>query len=403
MLKAYIFSTPLTDLIMREPKCPYFALPDTGFRDKCGGCVTQHIPYEVQLDNKKKRLAHAVKFDDLPAGRQGVQVFSGDEFAYRNRMDMVFTEEGIGFRQKKSWRWRVDIKQCAISNNRLNELMTEVREHFADADDFEPKEHTGTYRYAVIRTPQNDSSISFVLNKDSSKCGQAVERIKEFAEKTSANNILVTYMPAKTDMSYGEDFIVIKGSDMLTEILMDRTFHYSAQGFFQNNHAMAEKMHRYTHEILKSYDAKSKYGHLLDLYGGVGTFGIINADLFKSVTTVESFEGCVEAAKANIELNKAKNVEAVCLDAMQLKKLTLPTPLYVVTDPPRCGMHPKTIEQLNKIKPEVIIYISCNVKQLEKDVPKFLKHYKLKSAAMFDLFPQTNHMESVVELTKKEG
>jgi len=379
---------------MREPKCPYFALPDTGFRDKCGGCVTQHIPYELQLENKKNRAAQVTGFDD-------VQIFSGNEFFYRNRMDMVFTEEGIGFRQKKSWRWRVDIKECAISNERLNELIKEVRDEFAEADDFEPKEHTGTYRYAVIRTPQNDSCISFVLNKDSSKCGEAVEKIKAFAARSSANNVLITYMPARTDMSYGEEFIVIKGTDMLEEELMGKKFHYSAQGFFQNNHVMAEEMHKFVNEKLKTRSSKLKADcHLLDLYGGVGTFGIINADLFKTVKTVESFEGCTVAAKANIKLNGTDNVEAICMDAAQLKKLALSSPLYVVTDPPRSGMHPKTIEQLVKIKPEVIIYISCNIKQLEKDLPKFKKHYKLKSVAVFDLFPQTNHMETVVELKR---
>jgi 23S rRNA (uracil1939-C5)-methyltransferase len=381
--------------MIREPKCPYFALPDTGFRGKCGGCSTQHIPYEIQLENKKKRASQVTGFED-------VQVFSGEEWFYRNRMDMVFTEKGIGFRQKKSWRWRIDIPKCAISNPRLNELIREVWETFGDADDFDPKEHTGTYRYAVIRTPQKDSCISFVLNKDSSKCGQAVERIKDFSKKTSANNILVTYMPAKTDQSIGEDFIVIKGSDMLEEALMGKIFHYSAQGFFQNNHAMAEEMHKYVHNLLKIEAQKSKFEfgvHLLDLYGGVGTFGIINAELFKTVKTVEDFEGCTRAAEENIKLNKAENVEAINLDAAQLKKLSLPSPLFVVTDPPRSGMHPKTIEQLIKVKPEQIIYISCNIKQLEKDLPKFKKHYQLKSVAVFDLFPQTNHMETVVELT----
>ncbi len=186
---------------------------------------------------------------------------------------------------------------------------------------------------------------------------------------------------------------------MLEETLMGRTFKYSAQGFFQNNHQMAEEMHKYVHDLLRSY--KTGVAHLLDLYGGVGTFGIINTDLFKSVQTVESFKGCTEAAKANIELNGVSNIEAVNLDAAQLKKLKIPSgSLYTVTDPPRSGMHPKTIEQLVKLKPELIIYISCNIKQLEKDMPKFKKHYTLKSAAIFDLFPQTNHMETVVELIK---
>jgi len=153
----------------------------------------------------------------------------------------------------------------------------------------------------------------------------------------------------------------------------------------------------------RSPDGKTNcnsYCNLLDLYGGVGTFGIINSDLFKTVKTVESFEGCVDAAKANIELNGVKNTEAILLDAMHLKKLDLQSPLFVITDPPRSGMHQKTIEQLIVLKPKLIIYISCSIQQLEKELPKFLKHYKLKSAAIFDLFPQTNHMETVVELVR---
>jgi len=398
---------------MREPKCPYFG--------KCGGCATQHIPYAVQLENKKKRLAHGIKFDEI-------QVFSGEEFWYRNRMDMAFNAKGIGFREKGSWQKFVDVKQCVISNKRLNELVTEVREFFEGVDNFNPKDHTGTYRYAVIRTPQNDSSISFVLNQDSAKTGEAVEKVKAFAGKTSAKHILVTYKPAKTDQSIGDDYIVIKGSDTLTETLLGKTFTYSIQGFFQNNHAMAEKMHEYVRNLLKTYCGSNSgsngagqrsnvkgqmparrsqgvggsnvKGHLLDLYAGVGTFGIINADLFKSVTIVESFAGCIEAAQVNIAKNNVKNVEAIVMDAKQLRKINLSKPLYVVTDPPRAGMHPKTIKQLNELRPERIIYISCNVKQLEKDLPKFLKNYELKSAALFDLFPQTNHMESVVELVK---
>ena len=160
---------------------------------------------------------------------------------------------------------------------------------------------------------------------------------------------------------------------------------------------MAEKMLEYVHALLGKHDTKQ--AALLDLYGGVGTFGIILADLFQSVTTVESVPSCVKAAEKNIAENKVPNVKATLLDAMQLKKLTLQKPLFVVTDPPRSGMHPKTIQQLNVLQPEVIIYVSCNIQQLAKDLPKF-KNYQIKSAALFDLFPQTPHVEAIVELVK---
>ena len=87
------------------------------------------------------------------------------------------------------------------------------------------------------------------------------------------------------------------------------------------------------------------------------------------------------------------------LSGGQIGRLKFTSPLYVITDPPRVGMEQKAIAELHKLKPEVIIYISCSVEQLQKDLAKF-KGYVLKSAALFDLFPQTNHMEAVVELVR---
>ena len=392
----------------RTPACPYFADPNNPKEGcaSCGGCAAQHIVYDVQLENKKKRLEQAMmhaypnlKMEKLYGG--GIQTFSDKEWHYRNRMDMVFTSEGLGFREKGKWWKTLPVTSCSISNKAINDLIEEINEFFGpDFDSFNVKSHEGTYKYAVIRTPQNDSSVSIVLNKNSERIDEAVAKVKAFAEKTTAKNVLITYIKAKSSQSIGEEFEVVKGSDMLEETIMGKVLHYSAQGFFQNNSIMAERMHQYVHNLLKDYD-RPPYAHLLDLYGGVGAFGLVNADLFYKVTSVESFEGCTTAAKANIECNKVSNMEAICMDAKRLKQVSLPQKdLYIITDPPRSGMCEETIIQLKKLAPEVMIYISCNIEQLEKDLPKF-KDYKIKSSAVFDLFPQTNHMESVVEMVKK--
>ena len=382
---------------MATPICPYFGT--------CGGCTSQHLNYAVQLENKKKQLVTAIGFGN-------VAVFSDKEYGYRNRMDFIFHQNGLGFRQKGKWFLIVDIEHCPISDERINILLKEVRTYFKDADTFNIKKHTGTFRYAVIRVADNETSISFVLNEDSTTSGKAIDKIKEFANKSTAGNIIVTYNPAESDVSISEEYFVVKGKDVLEATYLGKTFEYSIQGFFQNNHVMAEKMQKYVNELLKEYaqndkekeeengGAKTINAHLLDLYGGVGTFGIINAELFKSVTIIENVQQCIDAANKNIEKNKITNAKAIVLDAMHLKKLSFPKPLFVITDPPRSGMHPKTIEHLNALEPEIIVYVSCNVQQLAKDVLKF-KNYTIKSAALFDLFPQTNHSEAVVELALK--
>jgi 23S rRNA (uracil-5-)-methyltransferase RumA len=364
-------------------KCAYFG--------KCGGCSLQHIDYSLQLENKKKALFSATKFP-------GIEVFSGAEYGYRNRMDFIFHPNGVGFRQKGNWGHIIDIDNCLISDDRLNELLSEVRNFFKNTDYFDIHKQSGTFRYAVIRTPRNDSSISFVLNQKSMRLADAIEKVKEFASKTTVNNILVTYVEPKNDSSVSSDFFAVKGKDMLSEEILGKRFEYSVQGFFQNNSIMAEKMQEYVNGLLKGYDTSDVC--LLDLYAGVGTFGIINSSLFKHTVIIESFKECIDAAKKNILINNVANAEAILLDAKNLKKIELKKPLFVITDPPRSGMDLKTIQRLNELMPEVIVYISCNVEQLSKDIPKF-KEYKIKSAALFDLFPQTNHSEAVVELVKK--
>ena len=353
---------------------------------KCGGCSAQHIPYKQQLDNKKKVLEGITNTK--------VEVFSSCPYSYRNRMDLIFHQGGLGFREKGKW-WKViDLKNCAIANEKLNQLMQEVLDFFQDPDYFDLKRQTGTLRYAVIRTPTKTSSISFVLNANSTKIAEAVEKIKEFAQQTSAENILVTYVPKKTDMSTSLDYFVVKGTDHLKETFLEKEFEFHAQGFFQNNTSMAGEMQKYINKILKQYDTKKSY--LLDLYGGVGTFGIINSDLFSKVTIVEFSKEAIDSAKVNIKNNNITNAEALVLDAKQIKKLQI-EPDFIITDPPRSGMHNNTIEYINAIKPKLIIYISCNPQQLKKELPRF-KDYTINSAAIFDLFPQTPHSEAIVEL-----
>jgi len=313
-------------------------------------------------------------------------------------MDFIFHPRGLGFRKKGDWRSIVDVPTCPISNPAINALLAELRNAFTDVDAFDPKRHTGTFRYAVIRAPPGDSSVSFVLNADSMKLGEAIDRIKAYAQVSTANNIVVTRVPAQTDVSIAEDFFVVKGKDKLEESFLGKKFHYGVQGFFQNNHTMAESMQRYVRDVLTSYANPST--HLFDLYGGVGTFGIVNADQFKRVTIVEGYAPAITCADENVRLNGITNGMAQVLDDSKFKRLEFPMDSVVVTDPPRSGMHPKAIEALNAALPKVIVYISCNIEQLARDVPKFSK-YIVKSAALFDLFPHTPHCEGVAVFERK--
>lgn len=368
----------------RTPACPHFGI--------CGGCSFQHIEYTQQLENKRRILSDLL-------GTTEFQVVSGEEFSYRNRVDLIFHQDGIGFREKGKWWQGVDVEICAISNQGINDLLKEIRQHFSDTtNNFDLKKKTGTLRYAVIRATKLDSSICFVLNKDSSRLQDAVDKIYDFLPISSCENILIAYIDSKSGASVSENFEVVKGSKFLKEQYLGKTFYFDAQGFLQTNSEMAEQLQTYCHNLIKGLDLK--HHHLLDLYGGVGTFGALNANLFDSVLTIECVASCIECANENIRTNDIHNMKAQVLDAKRLKQVSLPSPLFVINDPPRSGMNPKTITTLNSLEPEYILYISCNPKQLSIDLAKFPK-YEVKDVALFDLFPQTPHMEVTCLLQRK--
>ncbi|HIH10882.1 TPA: 23S rRNA (uracil(1939)-C(5))-methyltransferase RlmD [Candidatus Woesearchaeota archaeon] len=370
---------------MSIPLCPYF--------NHCGGCTTQHLDYSVQIENKSKELKRIT-------GCSEIEVFTGPEYHYRSRMDFVFHHRGLGLRSKGINSSVVDVKECVISNPAINVILTELRVFFNDVDAFDLRKKQGTFRTVVVRvTSLGESFVSFVLNEDSPRLAEAMETIQRFVTATSVLNVLVAYVPATLDGNVSEEYVVLKGSDFIQECYLGKTFWYSVQGFFQNNYVVAGKMQEYCRTLFQGKETFS--AHLLDLYGGVGTFGIINADLFKSVIIVESVPSCIIAAKRNCVENEIKNVNCVLLDAKNLRKLTFPSSLYVITDPPRSGMDQRTIQQLMILRPKVIVYISCNLQQFAKDLLK-LKQYSVQSVALFDLFPQTNHSEAVVELVLRE-
>ncbi len=368
---------------MTEPLCPYFG--------NCGGCAHQDMGHTEQLESKKVVLAEVI-------GTENIQVFSGQPYQYRNRMDFAFHSQGLGLREKGAFDRFVDIEQCAISNPELNTLLTEVREAFEGVFYFDVRRRFGAFCYAVIRTPPGDSSISIVLNKKDKKLDRALERIREYAEVTTAQNLVVTYVPHNRNVSVSEEYEVIKGRDMLSGEYLGRKFLFPMQGFFQVNQEIASQVHEYVSGVLSGYDTNR--AHMLDLYGGVGSFAILNASLFDNVTILENYAPAVRAAEQNIAANAVSNVTTVCQDARYLDQLALPRPLLIVLDPPRSGVHPKTLKHLSGMDCDSLLYVSCNPKHLRNDLAE-LDRFQVRSAALFDMFPQTPHMESVIELVPR--
>jgi 23S rRNA (uracil-5-)-methyltransferase RumA len=374
-----------TPLRMVEPRCPYFGT--------CGGCQNQHVAYEQQLANKRNRLASLLKSHYTGT----IGVYHGEPYEYRNRMDFI-TSHVIGFRQVDPKKL-IDVEACPISEPRLNQLLAEVRKWLSTEhlERYDPKRKTGVLKYAVVRVA-TDTLISFMLNEDSPKLTQHVDAIKRFSERTSAQNVVIAYTPVGADESVSLESFAVKGNDYLTATFCGKTLTFHSQGFFQNNTVVAQQMVERTKELLEQYNLHSHV--VVDAYGGVGTFGIVLAPHCKAVISVESYPPGTEHCEQNIRLNNIPNMTAVNEDAGNLRKLDIPADALYVLDPPRSGLGEKMVKYLLERKPRVLVYVSCNPDQLAKELVLLAKHYTVRSADLFDMFPQTNHIEAVVLLER---
>lgn len=371
-----------------DAKCRYFG--------NCGGCTLQHVPYDVQAGQKRTRVESLLRRVGVVCP---VDIVSGSQFGYRDRMDFIFHEKGIGLRKRNDWKTIVDIEECLIASDRINGLLKEVRDWCRKSSPriFDIRKQNGCCKYAVIRSSlyKKGSSVSFVVNEEYVRLQEERDRIRAFADVSSAENVVLTFVGRQSDVSVGERYEIIKGNPFLEEDLLGCTLKHSIQGFFQNNPAMTKEMIAYVYDLFEIYDRKGV--SLIDLFGGVGTFGVCLAILFEDVLIVESFAESVQLTEENLKVNSMKG-KAVCIDAAKIRKIQTPESAFMLVDPPRSGMDRKVLDWLVDKRPKVLVYVSCNPVALAKDLTVLLKSYRVESVRVFDLFPQTEHCEVVVEL-----
>jgi 23S rRNA (uracil-5-)-methyltransferase RumA len=334
-----------------------------------------------------------------------IKVYFKDEYAYRNRMDFPIFSEGLGQRMKGRFDKLVHFERCYISNPGINAVFDEVQAWLEKEknrlDIFDVVKRHGTFRYATIRSGffSGESSVTFIFNADSQAIDPQKQYLKEFAEKAAVKNVLLGFVRYNTDQSVVNEAEVIKGSDTIAEKLGPLTYNFHTQGFFQSNSAVFMDIIRWIKErIDQPYDV------LLDLYGGVGTLGISFSDAAKEIYIVDNNPLNTACAEKNIAANSALNVKVFAADAEKTGTLGIDLAgrrSIFVLDPPRNGIHRKVHTYIKGVRPEKIFYVSCNHKTQAEDIRKLSEIYDLKDFAVFDMFPQTKHVETAAMLELK--
>ena len=267
---------------------------------------------------------------------------------------------------------------------------------------YDEKTNKGVLRHIVVKVGMKTNEVMCVLVVNEEKIKNEDELVKGLIDTFSEIKTIVKNVNTKnTNVILGNRNIILYGNGYIKDKLGDFIFKISPMSFYQINPIQTEKL--YNLAIQNGELSKDKV--IFDLYCGIGTIGIFASKNVKKVYGIEIVPQAIEDAKENAKLNNIQNAEFMvgdvefALSELIEKRNIIPDVVFV--DPPRRGLDTTTIKNLEKVKPEKIVYISCNPATLVRDLKMFEEEYEIKSIIPVDLFPWTKHVECVSVLCCK--
>ncbi|WP_300386479.1 23S rRNA (uracil(1939)-C(5))-methyltransferase RlmD [Clostridium sp.] len=381
-----------------DPPCKYFGV--------CGGCTSQKLTYEKQLELLSDEVKELFENGNVKTGEYLGVVGSKEQWEYRNKMEFTFGdfEKGgeltLGMHMKGKSFGIVTVDSCLIVDEDFRTVIKETVNYFKDKNlpYYRVMKRQGYLRHLVIRKAINTGELMINLvttTQEDFDLTEYVELLKSQNYKGKLVSILHTENNSLSDAVIPEKVNLLYGQDYITEELLGLKFKISPFSFFQTNTKGAESLYSIVRDFMGDADNKVVF----DLYCGTGTIGQITAGKAKKVVGIELIEEAVEAAKENAKLNNLDNCEFIAGDVGEIIKTVKDKPDIIILDPPRSGVHPKALDYLIKFNAKEIIYVSCNPKTLVEDLLVLEKSgYKIVQTIVKDMFPNTPHAEVITKL-----
>lgn len=267
---------------------------------------------------------------------------------------------------------------------------------------YNEKTGKGLLRHIVTKIGIKTNQIMCILVVNGKVIPKEKELVKNIIENFSEVKTIVKSINTKnTNVILGQENINIYGEGYIEDILGEYVFKISPLSFYQVNPIQAEKLYNIGVEAAKI----TKNDIIFDLYCGIGTISLFMAKYAKKVYGVEIVEQAIVDAKENAKINGIDNTEFIVGDTEKIldelinaRKIV---PDAIMVDPPRRGLDNTSIDNILKIKPSRLIYISCNPATLVRDLSKFEEVYDVRKIKPVDMFPFTSHVECVCVLNLK--
>lgn len=336
-----------------KPICPYF--------DICGGCNLLHMNYDDQLKFKYNKVKDII-FKYLKENIKVNDVIYSNQFNYRNKASFEVKEK-LCYKMRKSTNL-VDINYCYLLDNNINDIVHVLN-----------KLNLKNINNITIRTGEEDIMVIISGNP----AHEIIDALKEKARSIYVNDKLV----------YGKSNIVSK--------IGNYEFFVSDKSFFQVN----------KYNVKNLYDKVLEYAELtgneniLDLYCGTGTIGIYLSKYAKSVIGIEVNEQAIFDANVNKNKNNIENISFICDTTSNINNIVNNDFDVIIVDPPRSGLDKNTINFLINSKAKRIVYVSCDIMTLVRDLNILKQDYDIREITPVDMFPNTYHVECVCVLKIK--
>ncbi len=396
------------------PPCQHFG--------PCGGCKWQNMAYEKQLFYKNREVYNNL----LRIGKIELPEFepikgSEKHFFYRNKMEFSFSnarwmtddeiESGgeidnrnaLGFHIPRMWDKILNITKCHLQEDPSNAIRNAIRD-FANKHGFaffNPREHSGLLRTLMLRTASTGELMVLIQFFDDNKVQR--EMLLDYLYETFPSITSLQYVinQKANDTLYDQEIVLYKGRNYILEEMEGLHFSINAKSFYQTNSAQAYELYKITRDFAGLTGNELVY----DLYTGTGTIAQFVSRKARKVIGVEAVPEAIADAKENAKRNEIDNCEFFVGDMKVVFNEefidTHGRPDVIITDPPRDGMHKDVVEQILKIAPQRVVYVSCNSATQARDLALMDEVYKVTRVRPVDMFPQTHHVENVVLLEKR--
>ena len=386
----------------REPVCCIFPA--------CGGCMYQTMLYKDQVAMKAEQVKEI-----LDAAIVGDYEFEGvkespKEFRYRNKMEFSFGDEykdgplSLGLHKKGSTYDVLTACDCKLVHEDMTKILMCVLEYFKErnASYYKKMQHVGYLRHLLLK--RGDFTGEILVNlvtttQEEYDLAPLVDALLALDLEGKIVGILHILNDSLSDVVQSDETRVLFGQDYFYEKLLGMEFKITPFSFFQPNSQAAEVLYSTVRDYLGNMKGKTLY----DLFSGTGTIGQILSPVAENVIGVEIVEEAVVAANENAAHNGITNCKFLAGDVFKVLDEIEEKPDVIVLDPPRDGIHPKALPKILDYGVDKIVYISCKVTSLARDLEMIqARGYKVVKAVAVDQFCHTVHVETICLLKKEQ-